>query len=59
VGRAHRASPDAGNAGDLGPGLKGLGAVGSILIGGDVVAAEMKEVVDLVVGGEETLRLAG
>jgi hypothetical protein len=36
-----------------------LGAVGSILIGGDVVAAEMKEVVDLVVGGEETLRLAG
>jgi hypothetical protein len=30
-----------------------------MLIGGDVVAAEMKEVVDLVVGGEEALRLAG
>src|SRR3954451_7624511 len=31
----------------------------SILAGGDVVATEMKEVVDLVVGGEEALRLAG
>ena len=27
--------------------------------GGDVIAAEMEEVVDLVVGGEEALRLAG
>ena len=48
-----------GHAADLGPGLKGLGPGGSILIGGDVVAAEMKEVVDLVVSGEETLCLAG
>ena len=48
-----------GHAGDLGPALKGLGLGGSILIGGDVVAAERKEVVDLVVGGEKTLRLAG
>ena len=30
-----------------------------MLISGDVVAAEMKEVIDLIVGGEETLRLAG
>jgi hypothetical protein len=36
-----------------------LGPGGAILIGGDVVVAERKEVVDLVVGGEETLRLAG
>jgi len=48
-----------GCAGDLRPGLKGLGPGSSILIGRDVVAAEMKEVVDLVVGGEEALRLAG
>jgi hypothetical protein len=48
-----------GHAGDLGPALKGLGPGGSILIGRDVVAAERKEVVDLVVGGEETLRLTG
>src|SRR6476646_2489063 len=46
-----------GHAGDLGPGLKGLGPGGSIQIGGDVVAAEMEEVVDLVVSGEETLCL--
>jgi hypothetical protein len=48
-----------GHAGDLGPALKGLGPGGAILIGGEVVAAERKEVVDLVVGGEKTLRLAG
>jgi hypothetical protein len=48
-----------GHAGDLGPSLKGLGAGGAILIGGDVVAAEMEEVIDLVVGGEEALGLAG
>src|SRR4051794_5519576 len=45
------------HAGDLGPGLKGLGAGSSILADGDAVAAEMKEVVDLIVGGEETLCL--
>jgi hypothetical protein len=33
-----------GHAGDLGPALKGLSPGGSILIGGDVVAAERKEV---------------
>jgi hypothetical protein len=36
-----------------------LGPGGAILIGGDVVAGEMKEVVDLVVSGEEALCLAG
>ena len=48
-----------GHADDLSPALKGPGPGGSIIAGGDVVAAEMKEVVDLVVGGEEALRLAG
>src|SRR3954454_4547186 len=47
-----------GHVGDLGPGLKGLGPGGSVLIGGDVIAAEMKEVVDLVMGGEEALCLS-
>src|SRR5215217_2427718 len=59
LGWAHCRLCQSGHAGDLGPGLKGLGPGGSILISGDVVAAEMKEVVDLVVSGEETLCLAG
>src|SRR5215212_3997553 len=37
----YRRLRDSRHAGDLGPGLKGLGAGGSILVGGDVVAAEM------------------
>ena len=32
---------------------------GAVLVGGDVIAAEMEEVVNLVVSGEETLCLAG
>ena len=48
-----------GNAGDLGPDLEGLGPSGSILGGRKVIAAEMEEVADPVVGGEEALRLAG
>ena len=48
-----------GDAGDLGPNLKGLGPGGSILGGGYLVAAEAEEVVDPIMGGEETLRLAG
>jgi hypothetical protein len=48
-----------GNAGDLGPGLKRLALGCSILFSGQVVAAEMKEVVDASMGGEKTLRLAG
>ena len=54
---AHSQLCQSGRAGDLGPSLKGLGSGGSILAGGDVVAAEMEEVVDRVVGGEETLCL--
>ena len=48
-----------GEAGDLGPSLKGLGAVGPILGGRHLMAAEVEEVVDSVVGGEEALGLAG
>jgi hypothetical protein len=35
-----------------------MGSGRSILAGADVIAAEMKEVVDLVVGGEKALGLA-
>jgi hypothetical protein len=38
---------------------KALGPGGSIVRGGKVIAAEVEEVVDLVVGGEETLSLLG
>src|SRR3954451_22638688 len=47
------------DARDLSPDREGLRADGSVLAGGEVIAVEMKEVVDLVVGGEEPLRLAG
>jgi hypothetical protein len=47
-----------GNAGDLGPGLKRSSLGTSILFGGKVIAAEMKEVADPGMGGEKTLRLA-
>src|SRR5207237_1022617 len=46
-------------ASDLGPDREGLCADGSVLGGRKVIAAERKEVVDLIVGGEEPLRLAG
>jgi hypothetical protein len=36
-----------------------LGPGSSILGGREVIAAEMKEVVDLIVGGEDTLSLPG
>ena len=45
--------------GDLGPKLEGPGACGSELGGGDVLAAERNEVVDLVMRREEPLCLAG
>src|ERR1700758_1697650 len=48
-----------GRTGDLRPGLKGLGPGSSILIGGDVIAVEVEQIVDPVMGGEEALRLAG
>src|SRR3954466_4214205 len=47
------------DARDLSLDREGLRADGSVLAGGEVIAVEMKEVVDLVVGGEEPLRLAG
>src|SRR3954462_7233613 len=47
------------DARDLSPDREGLRADGSVLAGGGVIAVEIKEVVDLVVGGEEPLRLAG
>src|SRR3954467_7614570 len=58
-GRAHEGLCPSGHAGDRGPGLEGLGPGGSILAGGEVIAAEMEQVVDLIVSGEEALGLAG
>src|SRR4051794_19775473 len=46
-------------ASDLGPHREGLRAGGSVLDGRKVIAVEVEEVVDLVVGREEPLRLAG
>src|SRR5688500_4764534 len=43
--------------GDVGPRLERTRPCGSMLAGGDVVAAKMEEVVDLVVGREESLNL--
>ena len=48
-----------GDAGDLGPNLKGLGPGSPILGGRHVMAAEVEEVVEPVVRGEEALRLPG
>src|SRR4051812_23402741 len=56
---SHEGLCPSGHAGDLGPGLEGLGSGCSILAGGAVIAAEVEEVADLVVGGEEALSLAG
>jgi len=44
---------------DLGPDREGFRPDGSVLAGGEVIAVEMEEVVGLVVGREEPLRLAG
>ena len=51
-----RSSSCGSNPADVGPHER-TPPCSSILAGGDVVAAEMKEVVDLVVGGKETLCL--
>jgi hypothetical protein len=58
-GRSHEGLCPSGHAGDRGPGLKGLGSGGSILDGGAVIAAEVEEIVDLIVSGEEVLSLTG
>src|SRR4051812_22160591 len=44
---------------DLSPDREGLRPDGSVLGGGEVIAVQVEEVVDVVVGGEEPLRLAG
>src|SRR5438270_12403254 len=44
---------------DFGPDFEFLGPGCSVFGGSDMIAAEMEEVVDLFVGGEEPLRLAG
>ena len=44
---------------DFGPDREFLGPGGSVLGGSDMITAKMEQVVDLIVGGEEPLRLAG
>src|SRR3954469_23367096 len=46
-------------ASDLGPHREGLRADGAVVSGRKMIAVEVEEVVELVVGGEEPLRLAG
>ena len=58
-GRSHEGLCPSGHAGDLGPGLKGLGSGGSRLGGRAVIAAKVEQVADLVVGGEKALGLTG
>src|SRR5215216_355808 len=57
-GRSHEGLCPSGHAGDRGPGLKGLGPSGSVLGGRAVIAAEVEEIVDPVMGGEEALGLS-
>src|SRR4051812_40546371 len=54
-----RSSSCGSNPADISPHLECTRPRGAVLAGGDVVAAEMEEIADLVVGGEETLCLAG
>jgi len=56
--RAHEHLFPSSHAGDLSPGLEGLGSGSSILGGREVIAAEVEQVVDLIVGREEALGLA-
>ena len=44
---------------DLGPGCEGSPPGSPVFGGGDVIAAEIEEVVDLIMGREEPLCLAG
>ena len=57
-GRSHEGLCPSGHAGDLGPGLEGLGPGGSILGSRKVSASEVEQVVDPIVGGKEALGLA-
>ena len=56
--RSHERLCPSGAAADFGPGLEGLGPGGSILGGGAVIAAEVEQVVDLIMDGEKALSLA-
>ena len=47
------------NAADFRPDVESLGPGSSVLSGSDMIAAEVEQVIDLIVGGEEALRLAG
>ena len=47
------------NAADFRPDVKSLGPGSSVLSGSAMIAAEVEQVIDLIVGGEEALRLAG
>jgi hypothetical protein len=58
-GQTYGGLRQSGNPGDFGPPLEGLGADGSILESREVIAVEVEEVVDPVMGGEETLHLPG
>ena len=58
-GRSHEGLCPSSHAGDLSPSLEGLGSGGSIPGSGDVVAAEVEEVGNLIVSGEEALNLTG
>jgi len=59
IGVAYLQLRRSGDAADLGPNLEGLDPGGSILDGWNSVAAELEEVVDPIMGGEEALGLAG
>ncbi len=48
-----------GDAGDLGPNLEGLDPGGSILRGWNLMAAEVEQVADPVMGGQEALSVPG
>src|SRR4051812_7057075 len=54
-----RRSRCSSNSANVGPHRKRTPPRSSIPVGGDVVAAEIEQIIDLVVGGEAALRLAG
>ena len=58
-GRSHEGLCPSGHAGDLSPGLEDLGPGGSIVGGRAVIAAEVEQVVDPIMGGEKALGLTG
>src|SRR4051812_694368 len=47
-----------GDAGNIAPSLEGTGTGGTVIVGGQEVATELEEVVDLAVAGEEPLGVA-